>query len=107
MPRAVAFNILEWAWARGTWKRLKSTICFFLLSVSTPPGGRTAATIPAFPLDIDSDSLPVSHATQECCSLKPATAFLVLQELLTPYLFWCATGGAILKFDREERSSSE
>ena len=31
---------------------------FLFLSINTPPGESTAAAIPAFLLDIDSDSLP-------------------------------------------------
>ena len=36
--------------------------------------------------------LPFPHATRELFSLTPATAFLVLQELVTPYSSWCAAG---------------
>ena len=80
---------------------------FLLLSMNTPLGENTAAAIQAFPLNIDSDSLPVSHATRDFCSLIPATTFLTLQELLTPVLFWCATGEVTLGFGRGEAGPSE
>ena len=46
------------------------------LSINTAPGESTAAAIPAFSLNIDSDSPPVSHATREFYSLIPTTASL-------------------------------
>ena len=75
--------------------------------MSTPPGESTAATIPAFPLNIDSDFLSVPHAVRELFSLIPATALPVLQELLTPDFVWRATGEARLGFSRGERGPSE
>ena len=81
---------------------------FFCLSMNTPRWGNTAAAATqAFPLNVDSDSLPVSHATRKFCSLIPATTFLTLQELLTPVLFWCVTREAILGFGRGEAGPSE
>ena len=84
-----------------------STTFFLFLLMNTPPGENTAAVIPAFPLKIDSDYLPVPHATLDLFSLISATALLVLQELLTPDLFWCATEEATLRFGREGGGPSE
>ena len=78
-----------------------------LLSVNTPQEENTAAAIPALLLDIDFDSLTFSHGTRTIFSLVPATAFLVLQELFTPDLIWCATGEATLAFGRMEGGPSE
>ena len=84
-----------------------STTFFLFLSMNTPPAESTAAAIPAFPLNINSHSLPVPHAAREFCSLTPETALLVLLELPTPDSFWRATGEATLEFGRGEGGPSE
>ena len=86
---------------------ISTTFFFSFLSKHTPPGESLAAAIPVFPLNIDSDSLPVCHATRERFSLISATAFLVVQELLKPDLLWCATGEATLGFGWGEGDPSE
>lgn len=75
--------------------------------MNIPLGKSGAAAIPAFPLNIVSDSLPVPYVTRGFFSLIPATAFLVLQELLTTNLIWCATEVTTLGFGRGEGGPSE
>ena len=79
------------------------TFFFFFLSTNTPSGESTAAAISPFPLDIDSDFPAVPHGTQKNISLVPAAATLVLQELLTTNLFWCAAEETTLEFGRGKR----
>ena len=69
--------MLEWAWARETWKWLISTTFLLFFVSKTPPGESTAAAIPALPLKTDSDSPPFFRAILGFSPLLPTPALLV------------------------------
>ena len=105
---AVAFNSLEWAWARETWKWLiYITFSFLFSSKNTSPRESTATTIPPVPLDTDSVFQPVPRGARDFLSLVPVIVAVALPELLAPDSFGCATGDALLEFGRGEGSPSE
>ena len=73
--------------------RVVSVDHLFLISfMNTLSGESTAASILTFPFKIDLDSRSVPYTTLELFSPVPATALLVLQELLTPDLLVCNGG---------------
>ena len=105
---SVAFNSLEWAWERETWKGLiYITFLFLFSSKNTSPRESTATTIPPVPLDTDSVFQSVSRVTRDLLSLVPVIAAVALPELLAPDSFRCATGDALLEFGRGEGGPSE